>query len=140
MNPERVRRRGLKVLSAHRGALRDYALVFDKLGLEAPGAGHANVIWTPGSQVEGVLYELKDHAEIQKMDVFERAPDNYSRDVVPVVVEQKLRWAWTYFANRARRSQDLRPSSSYLAHLLAGAEYLSDGYLQRLKQTRCLGE
>ena len=74
--------------------------------------------------VEGVLYELESEEEIVKMDAFENAPINYSREMVHVELTGTTQWAWTYFANRALRAPGLRPPQSYMRHLLAGAAFM----------------
>lgn len=42
--------------------------------------------------------------------------------------------AWTYFANRAARRAGLKPPAEYLAHLLAGRDYLSADYFAWLRR------
>ncbi len=100
-----------------------------------PNAAHANIAYAPGERVEGVLYKLARADEILKMDPFERAPWNYGRDAVQVQAGEDLIWAWTYFANRAVRRDGLSPPAEYLAHLLAGRDYLSADYFERLART-----
>ncbi|HSG90720.1 MAG TPA: gamma-glutamylcyclotransferase family protein [Pseudomonadales bacterium] len=144
MNPARVRERGLRVRRVRGASLHGYSLVFDKRSADHPRSGHANVVWDRGGIVEGVLYELADGDEIRHMDPFERAPVNYSRDVVGVVVaegpEQVLVPAWTYFANAAVRVTGARPEAAYMAHLLAGAPFLSDAYVARLRAWPLAGD
>ena len=135
MNPARVRERGLRFTSVQGASLNDRRLVFDKVSRLHPNAAHANVVYAPGEQVEGVLYRLQGADEILKMDPFERAPWNYGRDAVPVQAGDEVLWAWTYFANRAVRRDGLNPPAEYLAHLLAGRAYLSADYFDRLART-----
>jgi len=138
MNPERVRSRGLVFEAIEGGVLDGYRLTFDK---RAPGqgpGGHASVRWAPGAQVEGVLYLLEGPGEIEKMDVFERAPVNYSREVVRVRTCGGERLAWTYFANPAVLAPGSRPEPDYLAHLLRGRAYLSEAYFRRLAAWPCV--
>lgn len=132
MNAERMAERGLQVVDATAGQLDDYALVFNKMSRDHLGIGHANLAYVRGERIEGVLYELVDHAEILKMDPFERAPWNYGREVVPVEHATGETWAWTYFANPAVLRVGLNPTRAYLDHLLAGREYLSKAYYARL--------
>ncbi|MEM1230497.1 MAG: gamma-glutamylcyclotransferase family protein [Pseudomonadota bacterium] len=129
MNPARVRERGLALAAEPRAAtLQGFRLCFDKIAAGPAGVGHANVLVAPGASVHGVLYELADAQEILKMDPFERAPINYGREAVQVECEGAQLWTWTYFANRACRAPGLRPSSTYLAHLLAGKPWLPSDY------------
>ena len=139
MNPARVRERGLRFTAVCGASLKDRRLVFDKVSRQHPKAAHANIVYAPGERVEGVLYRLADADEILKMDPFERAPWNYGRDAVQVQAGAEILWAWTYFANRAVRRDGLNPPAEYLAHLLAGRDYLSAGYFERLARTPVAG-
>jgi hypothetical protein len=133
MNPSRVSARGLDVVSARRATLAGFRLVFDKCASDHPRSAHANLAWDPSGLVEGVLYALASEAEIEKMDAFERAPINYSRERVVVTADGDRVVAWAYFANPAVRRAGLRPSRGYLAHLLAGRRYLSLDYVAALE-------
>lgn len=152
MNPERVRQRGLDIVHLAGARLEGFALAFDKTSSAHPGLGHANLVLAPGRVVEGVLYWLRTPAEIGKMDRFESAPVNYSREVIGVRVspddglpggpeptsgDQALITTWTYFANPAVRQAGLRPPRSYLNHLLAGRPFLSAGYYAMLAAWPC---
>lgn len=138
MNLQRVQQRGLQVERVERAWLPGYRLAFDKHAAEHAGAGHACISWHPGATVEGVLYWLADPSQIQRMDVFERTPVNYSREAVGVETGNGRLWAWTYFANPAVLRPGLRPPRAYLAHLLAGQPYLSTGYHARLSAWPCV--
>ena len=138
MDAARVEQRGLRVVDRYAATLLDHQLIFDKIAGDQAAAGHANVIRAPGEQVEGVLYDLVAASEILKMDPFERAPVNYTREAVALQVGARTRWAWTYFANRARRRAGLRPTRAYLNHLLAGCDLLSDEYCAYLQAVECV--
>ncbi len=135
MNPARVAERGLRVTAVRGASLKGVRLVFDKVSRLHPNAAHANIVYAPGEQVEGVLYRLASAEEILKMDPFERAPWNYGRDAVQVQVGDDVFWAWTYFANRAVRREGLSPPAEYLAHMLAGRDHLPADYFDRLART-----
>lgn len=157
MNPDRVRERGLVFDHAAGARLHGYRLAFDKTSKKHPGTGHANVVHAPGQVVEGVLYWLSDVTEIGKMDRFESAPVNYSREVIQVQVTvshlpggrpslpdagdgnegESALTTWTYFANPAVRQAGLLPPRSYLEHLLAGQPYLSATYFAMLSDWPC---
>jgi len=139
MNPQRVRERGIRFRNLEGAWLAGYRLSFDKASSAHPGTGHANVVYSPGSTVEGVLYWLETPDQIEKMDRFESAPVNYSREVVAVTLSAGSRqvWTWTYFANPAVRRSGLKPPRSYLAHLLAGRPYLSVAYYESLAHQPC---
>ncbi len=141
MNPERVRMRGLDVVAVQGATLCGFELVFDKVSKKHPGVAHANIVYAPGREVEGVIYALPSEDEILKMDPFETAPWNYGRDVVRVeAADSRTISAWTYFANRAVRQSGLKPPASYLAQLLAGRDYLSLAYFEWLQAIECANE
>lgn len=140
MNPQRVAERGLRFESVCSAVLHGVALAFDKQSRAHPAGGHANLIYDRTAVVEGVLYEMKDADEIIQMDAFEAAPINYSRDVVVVSVAGVSVPAWTYFANAAVIRPGLRPERAYLAHLLAGRAFLSQGYFDRLSRIQCVDD
>ena len=97
-----------------------------------PGIGRANIRPRHLSFVEGVLYRLMDHLEIDKMDRFEGTPWQYRRELVTVETQRGVCWAWTYVGNPAVIVDGLRPDQAYLDHLVAGGEFLSAPYLERL--------
>jgi hypothetical protein len=155
MNPSRVRERGIDFRSAVGARLSGFALAFDKSSKQHAGLGHANLLFAPGSTVEGVLYSLESATEITKMDPFESTPINYSREVVQVQcleASQDIHAAtsgaigdgpsglvssWTYFANAAVRKPGLLPPRSYMNHLLEGRPFLSPDYYHWLTQWPC---
>lgn len=138
MNPARVRERGLAVTRIEAARLGGFRLAFDKHAADHAGAGHASIAWQPDAAVEGVLYWLADPGQIERMDVFERTPVNYSREMVQVQTASGPVWTWTYFANPAVLRVGLRPPRAYLAHLLAGRAYLSEGYHAGLAAWPCV--
>ena len=155
MNPQRVKDRGIRYQLAMGAVLDGYALVFDKTSRNHAGLGHANLVVAPAARVEGVLYWLDERDEIRKMDKFEHAPVNYSREIVRVRIHPNeiapgvgeglvsgddgsgTATTWTYFANPAVRRPGLLPPRSYLKHLLAGEAFLSADYYQRLVDWPC---
>ncbi len=147
MNPSRVTARGLAVMGLSSGRLPGVELVFNKRSRNHRAEGHANLALAlngdPSGQtsfVEGVLYAFACASEIRRMDRFESTPVNYSRDVVTVETARGRVPAWTYFANPAVQATGLLPSRDYMAHLLAGAPYLSQPYLEWLRCHPCRGE
>jgi len=140
MNPARVTARGLRFDRVSNATLAGVRLRFDKQSREHPRSGHANLTFDRTSRTEGVLYRLHDVREIERMDAFEAAPVNYSRDVVVVESEGARVAAWTYFANAAVIRPGLSPERSYLDHLLAGRDYLSPRYFAWLSETTCVDD
>jgi cation transport regulator ChaC len=140
MDPARVAARGLRFDMACNAVLDGVRLTFDKQSREHPRSGHANLSFDRVARAEGVLYHLTAPDDIARMDVFEAAPVNYSRDVVVVSANGHDVIAWTYFANAAVIRPGLRPERAYLKHLLAGRCYLSPDYVQWLSQIRCVDD
>ena len=140
MNPARVTDRGLRFDRVRNAVLGSVRLSFDKQSREHLRGGHANLTFDRASRAEGVLYRLRDVREIERMDVFEAAPVNYSRDVVVVESDGERVAAWTYFANAAVVRLGLRPERQYLEHLLAGRDYLSPRYFAWLSETACIDD
>ncbi|MEE3183827.1 MAG: gamma-glutamylcyclotransferase family protein [Pseudomonadota bacterium] len=138
MNPARVVDRGIRFTQISAAVLVGYVLSFNKCSREQKGAGHANIVIQLDGCVEGVLYQLESANEIEKMDVFEHVPTNYSRDVVRVKTQADELPAWTYFANPKVVLSGLKPPCWYLAHLLRGRPYLSDRYHEMLESIECV--
>ena len=138
MNPARVVDRGIRFTNISSAGLVDFVLRFNKRSREQKGAGHANIVAEVGGLVEGVLYQLESPSEIEKMDVFEHVPTNYSREVVTVDSRGEKRVAWTYLANPGVVSSALKPPCWYLEHLLRGRAYLSDRYIEMLESIECV--
>jgi cation transport regulator ChaC len=137
MNPERVTARGLRFDQVRGAILHGVRLTFDKQSRAHRGSGHATLTCDRRARVGGVLYRLATDGEIERMDPYEAAPINYSRDVVWVRAGDTDVAAWTYFANPAVLRAGLRPERAYLNHLLAGRAYLSPAYYERLSAVVC---
>ena len=140
MNADRMAARGLSVERALSGTIDNLGLAFNKLAADAPHRSYANVIYAPQQRVEGVLYELSQTSEIFKMDPFEGAPRLYSREIYSVITVEGPIAAWVYVANRAMLKEGLMPERWYLEHLLAGKDYLSDDYYQKLTRVPCVDD
>ena len=141
MNPARVQKRGLQIEGdAMAGFLANYRLRFNKRSRKNPCAGHANIEPDFSSRVEGVLFPLCDDREIEKMDPFESAPSHYRRELVFVQSSQQLILAWTYIANDSVVDNALSPPQWYINHLLAGAEFLSNDYIEFIRDVECLAD
>jgi len=137
MDPARVVDRGIRFTQISSAVLADYVLRFNKRSRNQQGAGHANIVVELGGRVEGVLYQLESPNEIEKMDVFEHVPTNYTREVVSVETQTDTLDVWTYFANPEVVLSGLKPPCWYLAHLLSGRAYLSDRYIEMLESVKC---
>ena len=76
-------------------------------------------------------------AEIARLDPFEGTPFRYSRERFPVQTECGVVPAWTYIANPAVIDHAIRPARWYIEHLLAGRDYLSPAYWEKINNTVC---
>ncbi len=81
MNPQRIADRGI-IFTAYEAAVLDgYEMRChtrcESTAQRCPGCGTANITLKTGGKVEGILYTLPD-AEIEKLDVFEGYPSNYT--------------------------------------------------------------
>ena len=112
-----------------RGVLIDYQLAFNKIALGKIGEGYANVMASSGDLVEGVIYQFD---EIRKLDKPEGYPIHYDRKLMTISIDDGFVQAWVYLARSSRISEGLKPSKSYLDHILLGKEYLSEAYFQKL--------
>lgn len=137
MNPARVASRGLKVEDALSGCLEGMGLRFNKRSRHNHEWACANVAWSPGEVVEGVLYRLADESQIELMDPFEGAPRYYSRERFPVVTGEGTYYGWVYVANPAVVDHRTLPLKWYLGQLLEGRDFLSADYVARLEQVLC---
>jgi gamma-glutamylcyclotransferase (GGCT)/AIG2-like uncharacterized protein YtfP len=137
MNPERMAQRGLDVTDAFTGTLDNMALRFNKRSRHNPTWACANVVWSPGARVEGVVYQLADEHQIFKMDPFEGTPRYYSRDRFAVSTQRGVIHSWVYVANPANIDDALLPLRWYLEQLMEGKPFLSQEYYEWLSQTVC---
>lgn len=138
MNPQRMLARGVASSMALPGTLRGFELCFDKRALGRPRVAHANIRHCPGDVVEGVLYQLMDPVDIERLDRFEGTPVRYSREVYVIDSPMGEISAWVYVGNRAMLAADLLPERDYLEHLLAAKSWISPRYFQRLAGQRCI--
>ena len=138
MDPARVVDRRIRFTQISSAVLAGYVLRFNKRSRDQKGAGHANIVVELGGCVEGVLYQLESPNEIEKMDVFEHVPTNYTREVVSVETQTDKLLVWTYLANPEVVLSGLKPPCWYLAHLLSGRAYLSDSYVEMLESVECV--
>ncbi len=141
MNPARMRDRVSEPCTAASGTLRDYLLRFNKRATgKHSGTAYANVIYRRGAVTEGVVYRLSAPEQITKLDPHEVYPEHYDRLVVQVETTDGLLDAWVYIANADFISEGLKPARWYLEHLLAGKDYLSQDYYERLQGTEYMAD
>ncbi|MGQ4880460.1 gamma-glutamylcyclotransferase family protein [Billgrantia sp. LNSP4103-1] len=137
MNAARVEARIGETRRCLPGVLHDHALRFDKASRVASIA-HANIAPSAGEQVEGVLFELVEPAQIERMDPFEGHPHDYERHRLPIATAVGVIEAWVYIAAPGTTAPSLRPAREYLDHLLAGEPFLSADYHGRLANVEAI--
>lgn len=134
MDFERMNERKCEFKSAKPAKLVDWTLTFDKQSSKVPTMGFGNVIPKDGDFVEGILYDLDD-GMIKVLDKFEGHPKHYKRRKISVICEGKDVEADIYIASPEWVKPGLKPSQEYLDHFLAGKDYLSPEYYEKLKKT-----
>ena len=137
MNPERVRARGLEYSQVLSGKLSGYELSFNKYSDKREGSA-ANIIRQENAVTEGALYLLSGEEQIIQMDPFEGFPDHYSRELLSIATKSETVKAWVYIANERFIRANLLPPRWYLNHLLAGKQFLTQPYYERLKKVDCI--
>ena len=137
MNSERVRARGLEYSQVLSGQLSGYELSFNKYSAKREGSA-ANITKQENAVTEGVLYLLSGEEQIIQMDPFEGFPDHYSRELLSIATKSEPVKAWVYIANQRFIRENLLPPRWYLNHLLAGKQFLTQPYYERLKKVECI--
>ena len=132
---ERLKREGGAAGERIAGRLDAWRLAFNKRVRTPPGAGAGNIVAAPGEVVHGTLnflpakgLDVLDHYEGVVGGHYERRTVQVVRGDTGATVD-----AVTYVAMLV--GAELRPTRAYLAHLLAGREYLSQDYWQALAAT-----
>lgn len=115
-------RRGIAFLRAVPARVSGWRLVLDKPGIVPVGHGFANIVPDDAALVLGVLYELRA-VELDHLDLTEGVLiGNYRRVEVAAetLASSAVQVAAQTFVSD-RRDVSLRPSTRYLACLIAGA-------------------
>jgi len=136
MDPKRMQDRDVGYQGRYPAVLKNWRLAFNKAACGKPGVGYANVVPMTSERVEGVLYRLPKESDLSRLDRFEGAPAHYKRHRIEVEktdTGEKIK-AFTYIAQPERVQEGLKPLREYMNHLLAGADCLSESYLERLRQ------
>ena len=137
MNPERMEERGVVFYSRELLILSGWCLRFHKTTIE-PNKGAANIVPDESGVVEGILYEVTMEG-IANLDKFEHYPTEYDRVTFMLSdskgVEKEI---YTYIAHPHNTREGLKPSRSYLQHLLATKDILSVDYYNQLKEVETL--
>ncbi len=128
MHPGQMRKRCPGCVFVAAARLRDHRLGFSRLWAAWGGGGVADIQPTPGSVVEGVVWEITE-AHREALDEYEEYPMAYTRK--DVVVETFDGGTLRAFAYVARPGGTYRPSRRYHRQIVEGARAhgLSPGYV-----------
>jgi len=119
------------------GILTGYNLRFNKID-DKSGAGYANIVLDSESIVEGVIYKV-DEIAISKLDINEGTKNHhYYRKQVKVETNGEILNCEVYIAYPERINDKLKPTKTYLDHLLAGKPYLSEKYYREISETKTI--
>jgi len=130
--------RDMKIVSMTAGWLDGFGLRFNKRSRRDDNLACANMVWARSERIQGILYELESIEEIIKLDPHEGSPWRYSRELFNVQTSGAVQPAWIYVANPAVLDDTVLPGRWYIEHLLAGRDYLTEDYWQRINNTECL--
>ncbi len=138
MNPNRMKEREISFTERKHAILKRWRLKFNKLASGKYNEGYANIEKDNGSVVEGILYTRKDK-DIKKLDKYEGYPNHYKKQKERVKSENfEEVEAITYVATTDKVEEGLKPSKSYLNHLLKGCDLLSKKYCEKLEKWKTL--
>ena len=114
--------------------LPDYLLAFNK---QSADGGKANIQHSPGDEVEGILYFVKED-DLLTMDAYEGvAQKQYKRQDFEVMdLSGHPMPAVAYVA--LNTGPESRPTNEYLNYLLEGEHLLSLEYISRLEEIAAL--
>lgn len=135
MNPERMKERGAHFTHRHKHTLRGYCLKFNKVSSIGSGHGCANIVADENGIVEGVVYKITVQG-LYNLDKVEGYPVHYNRVRLIIDLDGSQETVKTYIAQPDKTKEGLRPSKSYMEHLLRAKDYMSGeyyGYLQNIK-------
>ena len=134
MSARRIRHRLGSAPSRIAVTLKDYLLAFNK---QSNDGGKANIKFSPGDKVEGILYFVKE-VELLTLDSYEGVAENqYKRQIFEVMdLSGRQIPAVAYVA--LNTGDESRPTVEYLNYLLEGEHLLSPEYVSRLEEIATL--
>lgn len=140
MDLERMERRlAHSMPSRCSGTLRYHRVAFNKR--LSGGSGAANIVPSAGDCAYGILYPVIAR-DLDVLDAFEGIADgHYERRSVVVGAKvgdepERPVVAFTYTGCSDRLDDSLRPTRTYIDHLLAGQEFLPKLYVKGLRRLR----
>lgn len=136
MDTAQMKERGVHFRNAKKVFLRNYKLAFDYPSPRYGGAGVADIVLSPGSTVEGVLYQLSED-DLKKLDHFEGVAQGvYRRKDVAVEDQDGFRQRAICYEVIEKSDTFISPSKRYIEKLIrgAGVHYLSPSYIEKLRR------
>ena len=114
--------------------LLDYEMVFNK---HSNDGGKANIIYSPGDLVEGILYYVNEE-DLLILDKYEGvAAKQYRR--YEIEVRNKNKNSISAIAYKALNTgKIIAPTEEYLNYILEGKKFLSPAYCAKLESTETL--
>jgi gamma-glutamylcyclotransferase len=138
MDEELLKEREIAFEVRRKAILKGYSLVFNKQFSKSPQEGKGNIVEDKKGVVEGIFYEIPPFA-IKKLDYYAGYPKHYQRITITVEFEDgKQESAITFVAHPDWIKSGLTPTKSYISHLLAGKDFLSPAYYEKLKHIQTL--
>ena len=115
-----------------------FHLKFHKISSHAPNTGVASIVPDENGLVEGILYIVTMSA-IRSLDKYEGYPREYDRVTLTLSDFSEMeKEIYTYIAHPHKTREGLKPSRSYLEHLLAAEDILSVDYYNQLIEVETL--
>ena len=114
--------------------LLDYEMVFNK---HSNDGGKANIIYSPGDLVEGILYYVNEE-DLLILDKYEGVETKQYRRY-EIEVRYKNKNSISAIAYKALNTgKIIAPTEEYLNYILEGKEFLSPAYCAKLESTETL--
>jgi gamma-glutamylcyclotransferase (GGCT)/AIG2-like uncharacterized protein YtfP len=135
MNEKRMIKRGVNFLSKEKGILKGYRFVINKKSQKNPNIGFANIIKDNTSEIEGIIYEVKEE-DLLKLDKFEGVSTKHYRRENHIINNKEC---IVYIANNEWTTiNELETTEEYKNHILEGKEYLSEKYFKKLLEIKTI--
>ena len=114
--------------------LHNYEMVFNK---HSNDGGKANIMYSPGNQVEGILYSVNEE-DLLILDKYEGvATDQYKRYDIKIQDNNK-KYIEAVAYKALNTGKLFAPTEEYLNYILEGKEFLSLEYYSKLESTKTL--
>ncbi len=135
MDLNRLRERQISFEFLGKALLPNYIVKFNKIASKKTGIGYANIVYSSGVFVEGILYRIDN---IEVLDNYEGYPNHYEKRSIEVLLNNAPIEAVVYVALDEKINNNLKPERAYLNRLLNAKEHLSEHYFNKLKNTQTI--